>query len=230
MRRVLATFFVFVLLCAACGDGAKDDSPGSADIRFIQASPNADLVDVFVDDDKEFQRAVEYLEVRNYRGLSADNSHLLITEASSFPLYATESLSVQDGSRYTLIALDIRSEMDTLLLLDDPLKPDTNRTGVRLVHAAVGISDDVDVYITHADDTNFDTEPAVTELAFKDSTTYLNSDADEYIVTLISSETGAFIAESDRLNFNGGRVYTLLFVEPLSGSSAVEFQLIEDLT
>ncbi len=224
--------YILLVLCvlasSACGGGSDDESPGSAEVRFIQASADAPLVDVFVDDDQEFQRGVDFLEVRDYRGISADNRRLVITEASSFPLFTTESLSLEDGAKYSLISLDRRSEMDTLLLLDESTHPDSNRTSLRIIHAAVGVEAEIDVYVSHADDGELATEPTAGELAFKDVVPYRFSDADEYFISVLLTDSGFLVAESEILDLHGGQAYTLLIVDDLDGPNPINFLLVPD--
>lgn len=148
---------------------------GKARVRVIHASPDAGNVDVSVTGGDELFGDVEFRSATDYTDVDAGSYNLDVKGEDDRVLLTAQSLPIDDGTTYDVIALgQIADNSLTLLPLATTVSvPCTTALGidggtedscVRVVHAAPG-SPEVDVYLNDS--------PIVTGLAFGTSTEFI---------------------------------------------------------
>jgi len=245
LGNVILTITVSVLLLtAACSTEAdqtrntRTTSSGSGDstapaaanvnqrdnalVRVVAAMPNGRAVDVLADDRVVFSD-LDYKTVTEYRELPDDRFTFRVRpagQAGSQPL-AENSEGLSSGSHYTLVAYDKPDGKVELVAFSDNLTPPpSGKAKVRIIHAAPEIGD-VDVYAVGRD-------ALFTGINSGSESSY--SDVDPMEVTLQIRPEGKSNAllSVNKVQFEAGKVYTIVVVGHAQGSPPLETLRIED--
>jgi hypothetical protein len=154
------------LLVAACGsaEGMGADNPKKqAQLRLLNASLGATTVDLRVDDNV-LASGVAYGTASSAVTLSTD-SHDVVAQRSSAAsaLQEGQTITLAGKSSNTLLAYARNGGLQTLLLGDNLDSPPSNRTRLRVVHAAPDAGA-LDVYLTGSGTALSEVNPVVSAL------------------------------------------------------------------
>jgi hypothetical protein len=206
---MIAMIASFTLFTTGCGDD------GSARLRVVHASPDAPNVDVLVDS-KAVLTNVAYATASQYLA-SRDGSHKIevrATGASQDVINATVNLA--NRKDYTVLAVDLLANITALVLTDDNTPPAAGQIKLRLVHASPSAGN-VDIYV-EAPGTDINTvSPTLTNVAFKDASTYLSVPAGSYEVFITQTTTKNIAFDSGSLAISAGQIRTAVALDQLGG-------------
>ena len=138
---------------AASGEAANKRD--KALVRFVNAAPNQQGLDLWFGDTKAFS-GVAFKTVSAYMELPTERRTFSVRTANGTTDLATNNEGLWDGRHYTLVALP--KEDGTIILHamnDDLAAPDAGKTKVRVMNAAPR-NDDLDLYATGKKDEIFD--------------------------------------------------------------------------
>lgn len=146
--------------------GRKAQQHGTSMVRLANALPGREGLEVLRDSvslvaNVPFGGVSPYVEV-------ADNTIRFMLRRSGSPaMVANADHRLQDGLRYTVVALADRNGGTTMRVIRDDLVPDEGRARVRVIHAAPAL-DDVAVAMTGATDPLFANLEYGGDAGFKD--------------------------------------------------------------
>jgi hypothetical protein len=138
---------------ASSGDNAaKRDK---ALVRFVNAAPNQQTLDLWFGDTKAFS-GVAYKTVSAYMELPTERRIFKVRTANGTTDLATNSEGLWDGRHYTFVAVPKDDGTITLHAMNDDLKaPEVGKAKVRVMNAAPK-NDDLDIYVAGNKDEIFD--------------------------------------------------------------------------
>jgi hypothetical protein len=160
VTNVFKATLAAIVLLAGCTDKTKEatstgtptsgsTAPSGQDasrrdqalVRFIQAIPSSDRVDLLFGDTKVFTN-VPYKEVTQYVQLPAERHEFKITPAGQTTAgpSASNSEGLSAGGRYTIVAARKENgEFSLLALHDDLSAPSFGKAKIRVINAAIGV-------------------------------------------------------------------------------------------
>jgi hypothetical protein len=136
-RMAILTVAAAPLVLAAC-DGDDDNvtspSTGTALVRVAHLSPDAPLVDVYVNGTKALS-GVAYEDVSSYLPIPAGSVNFKVTPANAAtPVVIDATVNLNSGGNYTVAATGLLASIQPLLLEDD--RGTTGQAKVRFVHTS----------------------------------------------------------------------------------------------
>jgi hypothetical protein len=227
-QLLLAGMAGLLLFASACSSDstappvAAVDEQDQALVRVVQAMPGDQAVDVLADDRVVFQD-LDYKTVTMYQELPDDRFTFRVRptgQAASQPL-AENSEGLSSGNHYTIVALNKPDGGADLMVFGDDLTPPSNgKAKVRVIQAAPDV-EEVDVYAVGRD-TLFRGIDAGSESSY--------ADVDPMEVTLQVRPAGEqnSLLNIDNVQFEAGKVYTIVIAGRASGSPNLEAIRIED--
>ena len=126
------------LVLAACGgddnDSVTSPSAGTAQVRVAHLSPDAPLVDVFVNGTRALS-GVAFKDVSNYLAVPSGSVNFKVTPANAAtPVVIDATVNLNSGGNYTVAATGFLASIQPLVLEDD--RGTTGQSKVRFVHAS----------------------------------------------------------------------------------------------
>ncbi len=190
-----------------------------AEVRVIHASPDAPAVDVRVDGALAFA-GLPFTGITDYAQLLPDTYRVTVTPAGAkAPVVIDADLTLQDGRRYTVLAVDRLESIEPLVLEDDPVT-DPQRAKVRFVHASPD-APAVDIAVAGG-------PVLVSGAEFRDATGFLAVDPGVYDLEVRLAGTSTVVLPLDDLRLTGGRVYTAAVVGLAGGEPGLSALLSVD--
>ncbi len=214
-----------VSLVALTGSGSAvfADANAPTGLRIGHLSPDTPEVDVVVDGGILLGN-VPFPAVTDINALPAGSYNVAVQASINpgvFPIGPVD-LDLEAGTRYTVLAVDFLSDIEPLILSDDP-RPIATNAKVRIVHASP-TAQDVDIYVV-APGTDINTvDPTLSNIPFKANTGYLGLPEGSYEVTVTPAGTKTAAIGPAEIAIDNGGVYTAIARDPLPGSA--EFGLI----
>lgn len=183
----------------------------NARVRAVHASPDTPPVDVLVDgqvavSNLAFKEASAYAPV-----VATDGPAFTITATGTQTAILQVSPALQRGTDYTLMAVNNRADIEPLLLTDNQAPPQPGNAKVRLVHASPN-APVVDILV--------DGEVVASDVAFKDSSDYLQLAAGDHSVAIRDAANDTNVIETTVTVEDGG-IYTVAAVNPLENLEAL---------
>src|SRR5690606_640061 len=157
-----------LLVLAVAGLAACNDSDNPAQLRVLQASPDAPAVNVLAGE-TQLVGGLDYGQASAQADVDSGPVTLrvdaLLPAGASSPVIGPVQLELEEDTLYTVLAVGNVAQIESLVL-SQPVEPVTaGSVRLRVVHAAPG-APAVDVYLT-APDANLATSAPVGSLAFK---------------------------------------------------------------
>ena len=202
-RTCASAVSVFLLIFSiACGGGNKTQA------RVMNASPGESSVNVTLNG-TSIATGLGYGAATNYMSVTAGSPSLIIVPDGGTTDLINETVNINSGSTYTILADNFPSDVGLTILTDDNSAPASGNLNMRIVNAAPGLGT-VDVYVV-APGTNLDTvTPSVTGLAFQAASSYLSLAAGNYeIFFTLTGQKFAYI-DSGAQSFSAGQVRTVV--------------------
>ena len=229
-----------VTLVAAGPDGAGEvvDVDTGASVRVVHNSADTPAVDVLVDgsvvlDAVAFPTASSYSDIEAPAGtynvvVAADADNSIAPIDVDLTLEATRS--------YTAIAIGSFAE-NTIeaILTEDDRRNIATAAVVEIIHGSYLVAAEipVDIYLTE-DGVIADAEPAISGLAYKESTGQLALTPDDYWITVTAAGDKSVVAFDSGANVSleGGVNYTVIARDPsaeeVSGSPLINVTILTD--
>ncbi len=207
----------FVLLIGAllastgCGGGGHH-----AQLRAMDATPQESAIDVSLDGNS-FASNVAYGTASDYDSVGVGSRHLQIYPLGVATAFIDETISLTSGDKYTVVAANVLSSANTILLVDESSTPGADVAELRIVNASPALGT-VDVYIV-APGTNLQSvSPTIGGLAFEAVSTYQKltaSTAYEVYITLADQKTAQI--DSGPVTYSGKAARTMLALNGEAG-------------
>lgn len=194
-----------LLLFAACDSGGDDDRSA---LRFVHASPDADLLDVFVGSSAVFE-TTRFGDVTRYDTLDAGEEEVRVRSSVNARAPLRFVIDFLPDARQTLVAAGVQTEMRPIVLLDSVFTGQPSTAYARIVHAAA-LADTVHVFFfPEASLPNVPTFPSV---RFRQNTGYFDRTPGAYRLQVSTADTTAQLLD-EAISLGGGETTTLVLAD-----------------
>lgn len=195
-------------LCALLGAGCRTGSQsggGTAQVRLINAVPDAGGLNVSVDGRRVWTRAV-FRSNTGYQGVRAGTYPVRLDSASFGATLLVRPLSFEKGHEYTVLALgQMRNggrPAEAQVIEDEPPgRVEPGKTTLRLVNAALGL-EPVDLVVSNI--------VGLQNVAYGKRSPALTLDGGSYDLKIVPAETPDALVGPITLRLEPGRAYTLV--------------------
>ncbi len=194
-------------------------------LRVGHLSADTGLVDVLVNG-AEYLADVPFTAVTGFDALPADTYNVQVTAANNPGVVAIGpvDLELAAGTWYSVLAVGNFATIEALIATDDA-RPVATNAKVRIIHAAANpAAASVDIYVTAVGADINNEEPALSGVAFKDNTGYLDLPAGDYDVTVTIAGTKTAAIGPATISIADGDVFSAIARDPVPGET--EFGLI----
>lgn len=197
---------------SASGDAAA--KRGTSFVRFVNALPGSGDLAVTADK-RDLFASVGYETVTPYQETSDNIATFSLRAPGNGGELASNSETMTDGYRYTIVALSDEKGGASLRVLRDELVTDSGKARLRMIHAAPGL-EDVDFVVQGWKDPVFNNISYSTEAGFKD--------VDPMTATfeVRRDKGGARLVTVPKMTLKAGRSYTII----LTGVSPNKLSII----
>lgn len=218
-----------VTLVAMTGSGSLEllDVNTPTSFQVVHASPDAPDVDVIVDGNV-LVPGLAYPDATGFVEVPGATYNVSVTVAGNPGAIAIGpvDLTLDAGTRYSILAVDELANIEALILSDDPRRVATNAK-VRIVHASPTAAD-VDIYVTAVGaDINAE-EPTLENVPFKANTGFLALPAGDYDVTVTPTGSKTAAIGPATISIADGGIYTAIARDPLPGAAEFGLILLDD--
>ena len=201
---LLAIGALCALLGAGCRTGSQSEG-GTAQVRLINAVPDAGGLNVSVDGRRVWTRAL-FRSNTGYQGVSAGTYPVRLESASFGATLLVRPLSFEKGHDYTVLALgqmrDGGRPVSAQVLEDEaPGHIEPGKTTLRLVNAVLGL-EPVDLVINNI--------VGLQNVAYGKRSPALTLDGGSYDLKIVPADTPDALAGPISLRLEPGRAYTLV--------------------
>ncbi len=173
----MGLFSCIALFSVGCGGSAAG---ADAMVRFLQASPDAPLVNVLVDG-TSVAGNLAYGNASGYISVKAGSRHIQVVPASGSTPIFDQTISFTSSTNQTLLLTGPAASIQSVLLKDGGTTATTGDGYVRVVNAS-GAMGAADVYIVPAGVSIVGVKPIAAGLAFDKDTGYQLTVAGNYAV------------------------------------------------
>lgn len=218
MKNWMRCALLALPLAAACSNSTTSPA-NSAELRVINASPDAGPLDVYLEsslavDSLPYSFANPYVFVQSGTidvAVRAHNAINVLLETA--PTYNT-------GQFYTFIVTGLAASLSAIELTDDTTSAPAGSFKLRMVHLAPA-GPPMDLYYTGPTDDITAATPIVANVAFKSATAYLTPAIGSSRLRVTQAGTKTVLIDSGTLTFSNGQVSTLFVLgNPTNGGGA----------
>lgn len=223
MKRliILALLSAMTVILVGCHD---DDDP-TAQVRIVHASPDAPNVDALVNDNIEL-KDVPFKGVSRYLSVDLGNDpNFKINAAGTSTTVIDNTLRLEEGRQYTLLAVNNLSNIEPLLLSDQTLSPASGFLKVRVLHASPS-APVVDVYVTAPGGDIAMMSPTLSDVSFKDYSDYLEIPEGDYRIRVTGTGSKTPVYDSGTVALGAGVTYTIVAVTTTTGLSPISLLVL----
>jgi hypothetical protein len=205
-----------VLALAGCGGGS-----GTAQVRVLQASPNAPVVNVLVDGTTQNSNLI-YAANTGYITVKDGSRRIEVQTAGSNTDIVDQTISLSNGGASTLIVTGLAPTISPLVLKDDNATTATSTALIRVVNAAPSMGP-ADVYIVPAGTGLTPGSPTVSSLTSGQASDYqsvtLATGASNVNYSIYFTEAGTTLSFLNPISitFSSGQIRTVVALNSLSG-------------
>ena len=225
MRRAASLFLVISLLgfALACGSGS---SSSTANLRFIQGSPDAPPVNYVVDKATQSSNLL-YGNASTYASVKSGNRNVQIIPVNSTKPLLSQTVTLADSANETLILTGPVAQLKPLVLTDGTTAGTTSSNNVRIVNISTTMGP-ADVYIIPAGNSLSTATPVATDLDFDQNTGYIGtgSTSGNFDVFLTKPTTQFIYLTTGSLNLSTTQKQTILVLDSPHGGFT--FTLLTD--
>lgn len=176
---------------------------------FVQASPDAPPVDLYVDSTR-VDSNIAYPNGTTYVSFSAGLRTLRVARPGSLKTLYQALVPVNAGWNYTIFGVDSVTRYSFMLLVDNLQTPGSGKASLRFVHVSPN-APAVDL-VVRGGITLFTNE------AFKSKTDLIPLDAGTYTFDVKVTSTPTVLASASNVSLSTGKIYTL-YVRGFAGST-----------
>jgi hypothetical protein len=202
-QAVILLLAASVFISFGCGSSSKTR------LRAMDATPQESEIDVSLDGNS-FASNVAYGTASDYSSVDSGSHTLQVYPPGVATAYIDQTISLSSGDKYTVLAANVLSSANALVLVDETSTPASNTAELRIVHASPALGT-VDVYIV-SPGTNLSTvSPTISGLAFEAVSTYQSltaATAYEVYFTLTNQKTA--VIDSGPVTYTNGEVRTMV--------------------
>ncbi len=225
LLRSLMVAGVAALGLVACSDDDGFSPDTRPQVRVVHASPDAPNVDVLVED-ATILTNVPYLGASRFLRADAGTRRVRVTATGGTPTVIDANVDLATGGVYTIIATGLLSDIQPLVIEDDPNAPTAGQAKIRVVHGAPS-APTVDVYAT-AVGADIDTAtPVLTNVPFRAFSGYLEVPAGTYQLRVTPAGTKD-VAISANLTVVAGQIRTVVARDAVGGGSPFNALVLAD--
>lgn len=225
MRRAASLFLVVLSLgfAFACGGGS---SSGTANLRFVQGSPDAPQVDYVVDKTTQ-GTGLLYGNASSYASVKSGNRNVQIIPVNSTKPLLAQTVTLADNANETLILTGPVAQLKSLVLKDGNTTTTSSSNNVRIVNISTTMGR-ADVYIIPAGSSLSAATPVAPALDFGQDTGYVGSGSTSgnFNVYLTKPTTQFIYLATGSLNLSTTQPQTILVLDSPSGGFT--FTLLTD--
>ncbi len=199
-----------LLVATADGSFIIRDVNTTADLRVIHASPDAPAVDVRVNDAVVLVSNLAYAESSGFTSVTPDTYNVkVVPTGETEPAVINENLTLEQGTFYSVMAVDLLGSIEALVLTEDRRSVATEAK-LQVVHAspAAGV---VDIYVTSEGADITELNPAISGFEFKATTEgFISLPAGTYDVTVTPTGAKDAAIGPATLSLSAGGIYTIV--------------------
>jgi hypothetical protein len=202
-KHVIAAFITSIILISCKKDGGGDLINVSG-LSIVNASPSAEKLDVFVDNTKVTNSAVDFIFGSKIDYLSAysGSRRMTITRKDSLVPLKSELFVLEPQFGYTLFIIDRFADIKFMLLPDNLTKPPKGKASVRFAN----LSPDTDPLTLSIAGSNY----LITNIVFKNYSTPILVDAGDNVDFEIREHvTGLLVAKLSTIKIEEEKIYTI---------------------
>ncbi len=226
-RYGMAALAATALLMGCDSDNKSSGPNATAQVRVVHGSPDAPAVDVLVDG-AEVLADVSYTQFSGYLDVPAGTRNIKVNAANTATTVINASPTVAANGAYTVIATNLLSSIEPLVLVDDLTPPAAGNIKLRLVHGAPNVAG-VDIYITAPNADISMMTPSLTAVPFKAESGYLEVPAGDYQVRITPTGTKTVAIDTGALTLVAGQIRTAIAIEAQGGGTPLTALLLADL-
>jgi hypothetical protein len=198
----------------ACGGGG---SSSTANLRFVQGSPDAPAVDYVVDKTTESSNLL-YGGASSYASVKTGTRNVQIIPVNSTNPLLSQSVSLADSAHETLIMTGPVAQLKPLILDDGTTTGTTSSDNLRVVNIST-LMGPADVYVIPAGGSLSGATPVATGLDFDQNTGYIGtgSTSGNFAIYLTKPTTQSVYLSTGSLNLSTSSKQTILVLDSPSG-------------
>ena len=186
---------------------------GTSLLRVFHAAPQSLPVDVYINEKLAFSN-LKYKEFSNYKILSEGEYRIDVFVAGDMtkPIISG-ALELEEGKILTIAAIGDRDKLELLVIDDHSDKfVNTEKSSFRAVHLSPN-TPNIDIYVNGKD--------LITDLEYKQNTSYLDVKQDRYNMDVVLSESEMMVlCFSSTLKVD--RIYTIYIIGDLPNLEAIQ--------
>jgi len=208
----MGLFSCIALFSVGCGGSAAG---ADAMVRFLQASPDAPLVNVLVDG-TSVAGNLAYGNASGYISVKAGSRHIQVVPASGSTPIFDQTISFTSSTNQTLLLTGPAASIQSVLLKDGVATATTGDGYVRGVNAS-GAMGAADVYIVPAGVSIVGVKPIAAGLAFDKDTGYQLTVAGNYEVFMTTPKTASALLSTGSIRLTSAQNQTVVALDGTSG-------------
>ncbi len=226
MRRVASLFLVVLSLGFAFACGGGGSSAGTANLRFIQGSPDAPPVNYLVDGATQSSNLL-YGNASTYASVKSGTRDVQIIPVNATKALLAQTVSLADSANETLILTGPVAQLKPLVLNDGTTSGTTSSNNVRVVNISIAMGP-ADIYIIPAGGSLSGATPVAKALDFDQNTGYVGtgSTSGNFDVYITKPTTQNVYLSTGSLNLSTSQKQTILVLDSPSGGFT--FTLLTD--
>ena len=226
MRRVASLFLVVLSLGFAFACGGGGSSAGTANLRFIQGSPDAPPVNYLVDGATQSSNLL-YGNASTYASVKSGTRDVQIIPVNATKALLAQTVSLADSANETLILTGPVAQLKPLVLNDGTTTGTTSSNNIRVVNISISMGP-ADVYIIPAGSSLGSATPVATALDFDQNTGYVGtgSTSGNFDVYITKPTTQNVYLSTGSLNLSTSQKQTILILDSPTGGFT--FTLLTD--
>ena len=215
--RWAASIFLILLLAVALACGGGSGSSGTANLRFVQGSPDAPVVNYVVDNTTQSSNLL-YGNASSYASVKSGTRQVQIVPANSTKPLLSQTVSLGDSANETLILTGPVSQLKPLVLNDGTTTGTTSSNNLRVVNISSTMGP-TDVYVLPAGANLSSATPVATGLAFDQDTGYIGtgSTSGNFNLYMTAPGTQHVYLSTGSLNLSTTQKQTVLVMDAANG-------------
>ncbi len=201
-RRALSLAGGWPLVLALAGCQSITGDPTPAQVRIIDASPDAPGADVY-HSSSPLAYNLSLGTITSYIQVPAGPASLQVDVAGTRQHLAVAQTSFQPGGQYTVLVGNFSNNLQQIILKDQNTPAPPGQINVRFVHQS-SRAGAVDLYLVPAGSTVVNVKPVLTNVAYTANTGYLTVPAGTY--TLVALPAGTIATADGHAAYSGPSV------------------------
>lgn len=202
-----------IALLVAANDGAANivySSTDGSDLRVVHNSADAPAVDVVANDNFAMPLVsnLAFPNFTDYLNVPADSYNIKVAATSTMMSVIDEDITLDNGTAYSVIALNNLANIEPLVLVDNTRTVATEAR-VRVIHGS-SAAGTVDVYVTEpmADISNM--MPNLSNIELRADSGFLGLAAGSYDVSVTIAGTKDIAIGPAQITVEAGKIYTII--------------------